>query len=616
MIRTYPSTKFCKESVLLLILSLLLFFSSFLFAQTPPSIQELESQLAQSAPDTGKVRIYHRLSKAYYPNDPTYSIELCREGLELAEHLQFEVGKMLLYNRLGIAHLDKGDFPESMIFHKKSLKIAQEVGNRLYEAYGYNNIGLLHSRMGNHDKGIDFLLQGLTIKEELNDKKGIANAYYGIGRVHIMNKDYEKAVNYIRQSQAIFVELGDSAGIASQSTALSQAYFLAQKFDSAAIFLDIGIEMYTQLDFKSGLAVAIHSKGEMLSDAGKPKEGLPYLMEGLALYRLTQNRYNEATCLGGICKAYNKLNEHRQALPYCEQCLSLAKEMGSLEDQKFAYQELSLGWSGLGDFQKAHEYDLLLAEVKDSLMNAEKSQQILELETRYLTEKKEQKIILQEQEILLLAQQDETKKRTIMGLVSGGGLLLVILIIGLYGQKQKLIANQNKEALTRAQLEVSRLENEKLGTENQLILGELEYKRKELTNFALHIVRTTEFIDSLKASVKQQYESGKSQEENKKLKKIYQQIKQNTLNDRNRETFQMQIEEANQEFFRKLGKRFPNLTENDRRIAALLRQEFTTKEIAILFNLEVKSIETYRYRLRKKLGLSPEEKIGRFLQEL
>jgi DNA-binding CsgD family transcriptional regulator len=43
------------------------------------------------------------------------------------------------------------------------------------------------------------------------------------------------------------------------------------------------------------------------------------------------------------------------------------------------------------------------------------------------------------------------------------------------------------------------------------------------------------------------------------------------------------------------------------KLAAYLRLNLSTKEIAQLMNISVRGVETSRYRLRKKLGLTNEE---------
>ena len=51
----------------------------------------------------------------------------------------------------------------------------------------------------------------------------------------------------------------------------------------------------------------------------------------------------------------------------------------------------------------------------------------------------------------------------------------------------------------------------------------------------------------------------------------------------------------------------PKLTPNDLKLCAYLRLNLSSKEIAPLLNISVRSVEIKRYRLRKKMGLEHEE---------
>ncbi len=81
-------------------------------------------------------------------------------------------------------------------------------------------------------------------------------------------------------------------------------------------------------------------------------------------------------------------------------------------------------------------------------------------------------------------------------------------------------------------------------------------------------------------------------------------------------TFEIQIDEIHQEFFKTLKKEYPDLTTYDLRLSAYLKMGLNTKEIAEIVNVLPSSINVSRSRLRKKLNLEAGEDLFEFMNQL
>jgi hypothetical protein len=74
------------------------------------------------------------------------------------------------------------------------------------------------------------------------------------------------------------------------------------------------------------------------------------------------------------------------------------------------------------------------------------------------------------------------------------------------------------------------------------------------------------------------------------------------------------ILEANTDFIEKLKKRFQGLTENELLFCAYIRMNLGNTDIAALKDINTKSVNMARYRLKKKLRLDPEQELDEYLQ--
>lgn len=149
-----------------------------------------------------------------------------------------------------------------------------------------------------------------------------------------------------------------------------------------------------------------------------------------------------------------------------------------------------------------------------------------------------------------------------------------------------------------------RLQAEK---EREILLLEVENKSRELSNAAFNLIRKNEALQHLRDELLD------GAPEVKNLQKIVRQIDLHLEGDHDWEIFEESFNRVHDDFFKRLMQRFPDLTPGDLRLAAYLKMNLSSKEIAPLLNISVRGIENKRYRLRKKIGLSEEDNLTEFI---
>ncbi len=189
-------------------------------------------------------------------------------------------------------------------------------------------------------------------------------------------------------------------------------------------------------------------------------------------------------------------------------------------------------------------------------------------------------------------------------------LVIVIIILILFFNlrlKDKYKLKHIEVLEKKYQIKIDQLEKS-LGEKTQLQdnLGkELKFRQSEMVTMAISIIHKNEFLDSLKNEVVKIKTGTKDQEIRLRLNKLSLMITQDLSIDRDREKFQMHINEQNSNFIHLLEKSFPTMTDNEKRLASMLRLNLSSKEIASILNISPKSVEMNRYRLRKKLKVNP-----------
>ena len=199
-------------------------------------------------------------------------------------------------------------------------------------------------------------------------------------------------------------------------------------------------------------------------------------------------------------------------------------------------------------------------------------------------------------------------------------ILLYLLIIGAvlffyykwnklrYMQKLRLQAEELKHQREILEMEL-KAENELNMQEYQKHILELELQTKssEVAGKSLSIAKQSEMIENIQNILDSEKDFNKLKSEIKKAIKI------NEGNKHDWEIFETNLNQIHNEFIINLSKKYPNLTPKDIKLCVYLKMNLSSKEIAPMMNISFRGVELHRYRLRKKLNLSQEENLSKFL---
>jgi AraC family chitin signaling transcriptional activator len=93
-------------------------------------------------------------------------------------------------------------------------------------------------------------------------------------------------------------------------------------------------------------------------------------------------------------------------------------------------------------------------------------------------------------------------------------------------------------------------------------------------------------------------------------------IEVNLHSDDDWKTFEEQFGLVHSSFLQTLSIRCPDLTPSELRVSAMLKMNLASKEIARLLHISLRAVETYRYRVRAKLGLDTKVNLSTYLAGL
>ncbi len=210
----------------------------------------------------------------------------------------------------------------------------------------------------------------------------------------------------------------------------------------------------------------------------------------------------------------------------------------------------------------------------------------------------------------------------VYGLGIAGGFWALRIYYRRRLRTQQRRADINRERQLRAErlrARASRLEDEVRVSQLQVALSqrelalrqnEVEQRNRELADATLATARHNEALLQLRESIGELPKQGEVGRVRRQLAHILE-----TSLDANEDwvRFAEHFDAVHVGFLQRLHDSNVELTPGDLRLAALLRMNLPSKEIAPLLHLSLRGVENKRYRLRKKLGLSADANLANWI---
>lgn len=199
-------------------------------------------------------------------------------------------------------------------------------------------------------------------------------------------------------------------------------------------------------------------------------------------------------------------------------------------------------------------------------------------------------------------------------------VIVVILFFRYHQNKLKLKENEKRWTelvnYTDIRKSLSDMEVSTIQLENDSLVTRLEERKKELITYSLSIGEQRQLLNSIVRKLESAISESNPAEKNDILQSEIKRIKHKMSFTNEVERIYTQADEVYADFSNKLVQKFPNLSVQERRLMVLLRIGFSSKEIAPILNISVKSVEISRYRLRKKLNLPQNESLVDYIKTM
>lgn len=609
--------------------NLLLFFSRQAMADDPEKSLEFARQAEILAKSKNALELISDALKIQ--GDALYELDSLKSAA-FAYSMAVEIEDALpnqrpdtLMRRLsdvGFSYQEMGLFDKALDYFQRALKINKILKDTLEIASNLSNIGVSFKMMGRYGEAIEAFNQTLELDKLMGSESEMATDYNNIGMVYRSWNNYDKAIEFFNKALEIDEKLGNRNKLSIRLSNIAQVYLAWGKTSDAIDYFNKALAIDREMNATLKIAIRLHGLGLTFMSLNDFPKAIEYFNEALKTFRLLNVEYQVAIILENMGDAYEKMNEFAKAKNCFTESLDLSRKINLKPTISEAAKSLYLLNKKYHNYEEALNYFEIYKVAEDSVFSEASARQINEFEIRYETEKKEK-------ENRLLTKDNQIKTRNQWFLVIMVIALIAISMALFYAFRLKKRSLMQSRILFERELEIGELKIGQIEKKNQhlqevlfaeeeikkLQIQSIDQKNHELTSATLLIANKNEVFENLRRMAEQARIDG-SRDENEKIKEIIREINRQTDVENQWEQFRVHFESIHKSFFVKLRKNTLGLTQTDLQLCAYIKLNMATKEISKLLNITPESVNTHRYRLRKKMELSGQETLDEFIHGL
>ncbi|MBO9634171.1 MAG: tetratricopeptide repeat protein [Chitinophagaceae bacterium] len=516
-----------------------------------------------------------------------------------------------------IAHLNQLAFwlnrdstNEALVYANEAYLLALKTGNKPAQITSLLNLSEGYLYNDSYEQSLEYAFTTLDLSRSLSSDPDIANAYTNLGWIFYDTENGNYALQYHRNALELYQKTGIKAKQATALNAIGLVFQLKNEYDSARKYFDQSLQMAQAENLPGTISAAYNNIGICENARGRYTEAVNFFRKALEIESKRPDApLSQAETLNQMAYSMVMLKNYPEAEAILKQSRTLIENASSNTKKEKLLDNLNISsqlYQALGNYKQAFTDLQEYTNVRNQIVTRNKSDAVAALKTKKETQEKETEL-----KELAAEKQLRAFQRNVLALC-----IVLIIIIGLLfysklkqKQRKEKELEEIKQALIRKDLDNTLLEKAALQ-------DKLKYKDAELKNYALFISQRNELVRSFIDDLSDLKLEGDGKKESQtRFNKMMQKFQHDLDINKEAQDFNLSVDEIHKDFFFNLLQKYPELTENERRLCAQIRLNLSIKDIASLNNISVKSAEMARYRLRKQFSLEHGDNLNDFLKQ-
>lgn len=448
-----------------------LIFACFIFLQLLPGFSQAQStldslrkQLSIASPDSNKVKLLIKIGAQYENSDLEAAKAYYIQAGELSKHINYLNGVFAYYSSYTEALNQQGRFDSMLIVNLESVALSKKIGDSLQQALMLMNTGNAYRQITDYENAIRTYEEGKAIFARIGNTTYEGEVSDVLQNLFTSMRQYRKAINHGLDAIQKLNQSGSAKSLSYAYNNLALNYIYIRSYDSAKYYL----EKSSAYASDAGSSVMVITNALNIAYIFLRQEqydsSRPYVEKALQLSRENNMREYEALSLWGLSMYHLGKKELTTAKLYGDSVLKLANQYNFRDQKQKVLTTLSQVAFAMNDISLGKYYADQQQDLSDSLLNESITNNTINIEKKYETEKKESRIRLQESQL-------KQKNTLNYFLIAGATLLMIILLLTYRNYRSRQQLQEQR---------ISELEKEKQLSATQSLLRGQEEERSRV----------------------------------------------------------------------------------------------------------------------------------------
>lgn len=317
--------------------------------------------------------------------------------------------------------------------------------------------GNYYNGTGDYTKALTYLFASERAYLGINADDKLPDIYSTIGNTYMGLQNSKEQLNYFSKAFDLAVKNNIISAKARSAGGMASYYGGIKNYLEAVKWNDIAVQAFKEQKNYIGYCIALSNGSALYLELNFPDKARADLKIAERYLDSASLNYASFVCYKAIGDMLYKQKKYTEALVYFKKCLNLMIQDKAIHNISETYLTLSQTAYQAKLYKESTDYLNLHIQFKDSIFNETSSKQLLEVQEKYETDKKNVEISLLNKENDLTRSELDRKK---IFTYSAVGFTILLLILFIFVIKSNIRKNKTNSLLEKQKVIIEEKQRE------------------------------------------------------------------------------------------------------------------------------------------------------------